>query len=107
NASPVGSSARWPFGEKKSPIISAHRPHRRFASALEKTQPADVNDVSGRWELRSADGGATTLVVYHGKFDAGLYIPGFLRRRMNESLLGDFRGFMQRQTLTAAAGAGK
>jgi len=99
------AKAPSPFGDKKYTLVFAQRPtQQRLEFALDKTQPADVKDVSGRWELRSVDGGAATLVVYHGKFDAGMYIPGFLRRRMNESLMGDFRGFMQKQALTAAAG---
>jgi hypothetical protein len=98
------AKAPSPFGDKKYTLVFAQRPSQRLDFALDKTQPADVKDVSGRWEMRVADGGAATLVVYHGKFDAGMYIPGFLRRRMNESLLGDFRGFMHKQAMTANAG---
>jgi hypothetical protein len=100
------AKAPSPFGDKKYTLVFAARPNLRLDFALDKTQPADVNDVSGRWEMRPADGGAATLVVYHGKFDAGMYIPGFLRRRMNESLMGDFRGYMHKNaaSLTAAAG---
>lgn len=113
NVQPLGGNryafvakAPRPFGDKKYTLVFAQRPNLRLDFALDKTQPADVNDVSGRWEMRAADGGAATLVVYHGKFDAGMYIPGFLRRRMNESLMGDFRGYMERHaaSLTAAAG---
>src|SRR5262245_14364067 len=59
------AKAPSPFGDKKYTLVFAQRSNQRLDFALDKTQPADVNDVSGRWELRTADGGSSTLVVYH------------------------------------------
>jgi len=88
--------ARTPLGKKRYTLAFSQPAQHRLEFVLDKTQPADVADASGFWELRPSDGGATTIVVYRGSYETSFPLPQFLRRRMAESMLTDLRTYFDR-----------
>jgi hypothetical protein len=88
--------AKSPIGKKRYTLVFSRPAPNHLDFKLDKTQPADVKDATGAWELRETDGGSATIVVYRANFDVGVWVPGFLRKKMVESVLGDFRGYMER-----------
>jgi hypothetical protein len=87
--------ADTPIGKKRYTLaFSQPRPYR-LDFVLDKTQPADLNDATGMWELRPAEGGIT-LAIYRGRYETSFPFPGFLRRRVVESMLTDLRTYMDR-----------
>ena len=96
--------AKTPIGKKRYTLVFTQGSDRRLDWFLDKTQPADLKDAAGFWELRPSDGGAATVVVYRGRYETGFPFPQFLQRKMVESMLTDLRTFMDRHPSTLAAG---
>ncbi|HJZ85991.1 MAG TPA: SRPBCC family protein [Polyangia bacterium] len=88
--------AKTPLGKKRYSLAFSQPGPYRLDFVLDKRQPADVDDAFGFWELRPADGGSGTIVVYRGRYETSFPLPQFLRRKMAESMLTDLRTFVSR-----------
>ena len=53
----------------------------RIALELDRSQPSDIEELAGLWELRPIANGAGTHLVFRLRLDSGLPIPGFIERR--------------------------
>src|SRR5262245_28762142 len=79
--------AKTPLGKKRYALAFTKPGQNRLEFVLDKSQPADVANASGFWELRALDGGAATVVTYRGVYETAFPLPQFLRRKMAESML--------------------
>jgi hypothetical protein len=96
---------KTPLGKKRYALAFSAPRAGHLDWWMDRAQPSDIKDAAGYWQLAPFEGDKGTLVTYRGRYETAFPLPGFLRRRMAESLVTDLRTFVDRHPLPPPAAA--